>query len=100
MTAKQLDKLIRRWLERCGLEWGSVQQVEVPKGAHRLLYPEIEITEETVKEWGVESHFAARAAANLHYLKDLEESRPKWPHPLDLGTVWQGRVKISRGLGL
>lgn len=34
-----------------------------------------------VDEFGVSSHHRVRNIANLTYLKDLEESRPAWPHP-------------------
>lgn len=36
-----------------------------------------------VKEEGVVTDFKLRAIANLIYFKNLQESRPKWPYPLD-----------------
>jgi len=41
---------------------------------------ELNSTEE--EPYGVSTNFRARSLVNLHYLKDLEESRPKWPWPL------------------
>jgi hypothetical protein len=40
-----------------------------------------------------------RGQAVLHYLKDLEETRPKWPYPLDLKSV-EDSVAHSKGFGL
>jgi hypothetical protein len=74
-----------RWLQHIGMVLGSVDR----KGE--------------VKEFGVVSHHRARSTANLHYLKDLEESRPKWPHPLDYKLVTELTVKYHRdhrGFGL
>lgn len=67
-----------RWLEKIGLEMGSVDK------------------EGEVKVFGVSSHHRARSIANLHYLKDLEESRPKWPYPLDIKLVADLTVKFKR----
>jgi hypothetical protein len=71
-----------KWLQHIGMVLGSVDR----KGE--------------VKEFGVVSHHRARSTANLHYLKDLEESRPKWPHALDHKLVTELTVKYHRGFGL
>lgn len=60
---------VLRWVERCNLQLGSVDG----NGQEKV--------------FGVRSHFRARSIANLHYLKDLEESRPAWPHRLDNESV-------------
>ncbi len=51
-------------------------------------------------EYGAISHFRARATLNLHYFIDLQESRPKWPHPLDLRKVCRDSVTHVKGFGL
>jgi len=71
-----------KWLLHLGLEMGSVNK----KGE--------------VKEFGVASHHRARSIANLSYLKSLEQSRPKYPHPLDYRIVEQHAVRHSSGFGL
>lgn len=102
-------KLVDRWLKRCGLGEGYVEKKNVPVWD---LVPEelsalhcrrfvISAPTQVVgepKEWGIQTHFGARAQANLHYFKDLEESRPKWPHPLDPGVIHPKRVKAFRGI--
>lgn len=70
------------WLELLELKMGSVDK----KGK--------------MKEFGVMSHHRARSIANLHYLKALEESRPKYPHPLDNSIVERRAVDYHRGFGL
>jgi len=67
-----------KWLAKLGLVIGSVD------------------SEGEVKEFGVSSHHRARSIANLTYLKDLEESRPKWPYPLDVKLVADLTVKFQR----
>lgn len=70
-----------RWLKYLGLEMGTVDK------------------EGEMVDFGVSSHHRARSIANINYLKSLEESRPKWPHPLDLGVVDSRVVKWkSKGL--
>jgi hypothetical protein len=72
----------RKWLQHIGLEMGSVDE----KG-------------KTV-EFGVTSHHRARSIANLTYLKDLEESRPEWPHPLSDKIIKQHKVRSSMTFGV
>jgi hypothetical protein len=48
----------------------------------------------------VSTHYRHRSIANLHYLKDLEESRPPWPHPLDYKVVDRHSVRYRKGFGL
>jgi len=71
-----------RWLKHIGLEMGSVDD------------------EGEVKVFGVSSHHRARSTANLRYLIDLQDSRPKWPWALDNSIVEQQSVKYNRGFGL
>lgn len=78
----EVRRIADRWLKHLGLEMGSVDE------------------EGEVKVFGVSSHHRARSIANLHYLKDLEESRPAWPHPLDNTIVERHTVKYTKGFGL
>lgn len=71
-----------KWLKHIGLDFGSV------KG------------DGEVDEFGVSSHHRARSIANLTYLVDLQDSRPEWPHPLNLELVSSSTVKYARGFGL
>lgn len=73
---------IDKWLGHIGMTVGSVTD------------------DGEVDEFGVSSHHRARSIANLTYLKELEESRPKWPHPLDYKLVTELTVKYHRGFGL
>lgn len=52
----------------------------------------------TERPLGVTTCFRARTVVNLHYLKSLEESRPKWPWPLD-ESIAQG-VMTKRSFGV
>lgn len=70
------------WLQHIGLEMGSVDK------------------EGEMVVFGVSSHHRARSISNLTYLKMLEKSRPKWPHPLDRSIVEQKSVKYQKGFGL
>lgn len=72
---------VTRWLEHNGMTLGSV----IGKGKKA-----------EVDSIGISSHHRARSIANLTYLKDLEESRPKWPYPLDIGLVADLTVKFQR----
>jgi hypothetical protein len=65
MRLKYVTENVCRWIKRCGMVEGKVDD----KGE--------------MVEYGVRSHFTARSICNLHYLKDLEESRPEWPYPLE-----------------
>lgn len=67
---------VERWLDRIGVKMGQVR-----RGGD---------------EFGVSSHHRARSIANLTYLKDLEESRPKWPYPLDINLVADLTIKFER----
>ena len=53
-----------------------------------------------MEEFGIVSHHRARSIANLIYLKELEASRPEWPHPLDHRVVEATGVRLRKGLGL
>jgi len=46
------------------------------------------------------SHYRYRLIANVNYLKDLEESRPPWPYPLDPKIIDRHSLKYRRGFGL
>lgn len=78
----EVQRTVKRWLERVGQVEGSVNK----KG------------EEVV--FGIRSNFRSRSVCNLYYLKDLEESRPEWPHPLDPKIVKGHKVTYSEGFGL
>jgi len=70
------------WIKHLGLEIGSLDA-----------QGEMEV-------FGVSSHHRARSIANLCYLKELEESRPEWPYPLDHTVVERHAVKHYQGFGL
>lgn len=70
------------WLDQLGLKMGTVNK----KGE--------------MVEFGVSSHHRARSIANLQYLKGLERSRPKYPHPLDDKIVEMHTVKYRKGFGI
>ncbi len=78
---KATEATVYRWLKRCGVPEGSVTK------------------DDEMVEWGVRSHGDARAKCNLYYFKDLEESRPAWPYPLDIDRVCSKSVDYHRGLG-
>lgn len=71
-----------RWLKELGLAMGTIDK----KGE--------------MVDFGVASHHRARSIANLRYLKGLESSRPKWPHPLDPEVVEAHSVKYRKGFGV
>ena len=78
-----LKETVHKWLERCNLTLGEVDD------------------DGKEVEFGVSSHFRARSIANLHYLKDLEESRPEWPNPLSMDIVNNSSAKyVGAGFGL
>lgn len=81
-VSASVKEVVRRWLDRCGVVEGSVDK----KGE--------------LVEWGVRSHFCARSRCNLYYFKDLEESRPPWPYPLNHDIVCRGKVMHRRGFGI
>lgn len=75
---------IERWLAELGMELGSVELS--PKDAVPGFLPseamgKIEVPED-FEEDSLSGHFVNRSRANLHFLKGVERSRPKWPHPL------------------
>jgi hypothetical protein len=76
-VSPQIKEMALDWVKRCNVPMGYM------KG-------------EEVVEWGVRSHFVARSRCNLIYFKDLEESRPEWPYPLDDKIIGRDR----RGFGL
>lgn len=78
----QVKETVLRWLKHCGVEMGSVDA----EGK--------EIT------YGVRSNFSARSRANLIYFKDFEDSRPKWPHPLNPKIVKEHSVGYRQGFGI
>lgn len=49
---------------------------------------------------GEDSSYLHRCYINLVYFKNLEESRPPWPYPLDTQIVKQSAVQYHRGFGL
>lgn len=77
-----IKEVVFRWVKKCGVEEGTVDE------------------EGKMEEFGVRSHFRARSICNLHYFKDLEESSPKWPWPLDPQIIKQHRVDYHRGFGI
>lgn len=62
---------VKRWVEHCGLEMEEVR-----------------------------GHFRSRSICNLNYMKNLEESLPEWPHPLDNKVVEEHSVNYRRGFNL
>jgi hypothetical protein len=80
-TDRRTQELIQRWLKRCNVVEGTVDK-----------------DGEMIK-FGVRSHFRARSICNLYYLKDLEESRPKWPHRLSDAITGSRHVKYHKGFG-
>ena len=74
-------RTVDRWLKHVDVPMGSVDE------------------QGEMKEFGIVSHHRARSIANLIYLKDLEESRPEWPHPLDDKLVHQTGVDYMKGCG-
>lgn len=70
---------VDKWLEKLGMDLGSVDD------------------DGKVDEFGVSSHHRARSIANLTYLKDLEESRPIWPYPLDPAVIKKANPHTGRG---
>lgn len=77
-TKKEVDL----WFEHCGLPMGSVDEKGEP----------VEI--------GLMSHYIPRRKANLIYLSELQDSRPKWPYALDNKIVQVSKVKYRKGMGL
>lgn len=92
--SEEIKQLITKWIKYCGLLEGSVEQKimpledVMPACAHRVRKNTVAAPLTAIggepDEFGIQTHFGARAQANLHYLKDLEESRPKWPYPFVL----------------
>jgi hypothetical protein len=81
-ATENVRKTCDRWLKHIGLEMGSVDE------------------EGETKVFGVTSHHRARSTANLRYLIDLQDSRPKWPHPLNEQIIEERAVSYKRGFGL
>lgn len=72
---------VKRWIEYCGVKEGTVD-----KDGNEV-------------EFGVRSNFRARSICNLYYLKDLEESRPQWPHRLKDAVVRGRNKNYGKGFG-
>lgn len=49
---------------------------------------------------GKDFSYIARSKVNLVYFKNLEESRPEWPHPLDTKIVCRHKDNYHKGFGL
>lgn len=49
---------------------------------------------------GEDPSYIARSKVNLLYFKNLEESRPEWPCPLDTRIVRASSARYHRGFGL
>ena len=81
-VSDDMRHLVARWMDRCGVVEGSVDE----KGE--------------TKVWGIRSHFCARSRCNLYYFKDLEESRPAWPHPLGPEIIASNGKTHRKGFGL
>ncbi len=77
-----VKELILRWLKYCDVKEGSVDG------------------DGNEVEFGARSHFRARSRCNLIYFKGLEESRPKWPYPLDTEIIRAHAVEHRRGFGI
>jgi len=80
-TTKFVKEQTDRWLAH----------LKIPMGAFE---------KEEIVEEGVSSSFQARAIVNLHYFKNLEESMPPWPVPLNRELIQEGSVQYHRGFGL
>lgn len=81
-VSDEMKRTVLRWLDRCGVKEGKVDK------------------EGKMLEQGVRSYFSSRSRCNLYYFKDLEESRPAWPHPLDPEIIQAHKVQFRRGFGL
>ena len=81
-ATEQVRETSDRWLKHVGLTMGSVDD------------------EGEVDEFGVSSHHRARSIANLRYLVDLQDSRPRYPYALDYSIVEQISVRYRKGFGL
>jgi hypothetical protein len=68
-----------------------IAHLKIPMGA---------FAEDEIIEDGVSSSFRSRAIVNLHYFKNLEESMPLWPVPLNRELIRQHSVLYHRGFGL
>lgn len=80
-TSKLVRERVDLWLKHLGISMGAFEA-------------------EDIVEDGVSSSFRARAIVNLHYFKNLEESMPAWPVPLNQEIVQQRSVQYHRGFGL
>lgn len=70
---------IEKWLGELGLDLGQVTCTKREE-AIGLNFTDRAKLDKEHKEMTLSGHFVMRNKANLHYLKSLEESRPKWPN--------------------
>lgn len=80
-SPKAAQELAIHWLDVLGIPLGSFD------------------VDGNIVELGATSTGTALAQANLHYFKSLEESRPKWPYPLDK-RVLNSNLTLQKGFGL
>lgn len=86
---------IERWIAHLGMDLGSLELS--PNTDHKdqssILRDDVigksEVAED-FEEDSLSGHFVNRSVANLHFLKGLEQSRPKWPHALDQRLAHRG----------
>lgn len=74
--------IVHRWLEECGVPEGK----EGPNGE--------------MIEYGIRSSYLPRMRVNCIYFKNLEESIPEWPFPLDSKIIEQQQFRANSTFGL
>ena len=95
-----------RWLKHVGVPLGSFEQeLEHKKMAVKGvttpgLLLEIGERGEEVDVKGATSCFRLRSKVNLDYFRDFQNSRPKWPYPLDTSKVEAPAVAHRAGFGI
>ena len=76
-------RMVKRWLDHIGMDVDQVND------------------EEDNKEMDLTNHHRSRSIANLKYLTDLQDSRPKWPWPLSAMVRKRAKeLKSKDGFGL
>lgn len=78
----EVQRVCLKWLEAIDIKMGKFDK------------------EGNVLEDGVSVHHRPRSIANLIYMKLLERSRPRWPHPLDHNVVERDAAAFGHGFGL
>lgn len=75
-------KIIEQWLFYCGVTLADVRGDGCSPGR------------------GNDGSYIPRFKVNLTYFKDLEDSRPPWPWPLDTDVIKPHHVAYGKGFGL